>query len=63
VLDEESRVANAQDYDAWGYIMQNRNYSSENTKYKFTGKERDKDNENNYDYGACPDELRERKIL
>jgi hypothetical protein len=50
VLNEDSRIANAQDYDAWGYILENRSYGSENSKYKFTGKERDKDLQNNYDY-------------
>jgi RHS repeat-associated protein len=50
MLNEDSRITNAQDYDAWGYILENRSYGSENSKYKFTGKERDKDIENNYDY-------------
>jgi hypothetical protein len=54
VLDEESKVANAQDYDAWGYLLENRSDNPENSRYKFTGKESDKDIENNYDYGACP---------
>jgi YD repeat-containing protein len=62
VVNENYNVISAQDYDAWGCAMQNRSYNADN-RYKFTGKERDKDLENNYDYGACPDELRERKVL
>jgi RHS repeat-associated protein len=50
VLNEDSRIANAQDYDAWGYILESRSDNPGNSKYKFTGKERDKDIENNYDY-------------
>jgi RHS repeat-associated protein len=50
VLNEDSRIANAQDYDAWGYILENRSDNPGNSMYKFTGKERDKDLENNYDY-------------
>ena len=38
----------SQDYDAWGYLMDGRSYTPENSMYKFTGKERDKDIENNY---------------
>ncbi|MEO8663913.1 MAG: RHS repeat-associated core domain-containing protein [Ignavibacteria bacterium] len=34
--------------DAWGYLLEGRKYDSDTSKYKFTGKERDK--ENNYDY-------------
>jgi RHS repeat-associated protein len=33
-----------------GYILENRSDNPGNSKYKFTGKERDKDIENNYDY-------------
>ncbi len=50
VIDSTNTVISAQDYDAWGYIMDGRSYTPENTMYKFTGKERDKDIENNYDY-------------
>ena len=53
VVNESYDVVSAQDYDAWGNVMENRSYGSE-SKYKFTGKERDKNIENNYDYGACP---------
>jgi len=38
----------AQDYDAWGYILEGRTYESEEGKFKFTGKERDE--ESFYDY-------------
>ena len=43
-------VISAQNYDCWGYLLENRTYQPENTKYKFTGKERDNELENNYDY-------------
>jgi YD repeat-containing protein len=49
VVDVRNDVVNAQDFDMWGYTLQNRSYSPYN-RYKFTGKERDKDYENNYDY-------------
>ena len=49
---------------AWGYLMQDRQWikdeNSDNV-YKFTGKERD--NESNYDYGACPAQAGERGIM
>jgi RHS repeat-associated protein len=48
VLNSTNQVVSANDYDAWGYAMQNRSYQSGNTMYKFTGKERD--NESSYDY-------------
>jgi RHS repeat-associated protein len=48
VLNENNEIVSAQDYDMWGYLMVGRNFDSQQTKYKFTGKERDK--ESNYDY-------------
>ncbi len=53
VLNSTNTVISAQDYDCWGYLLEGRTYesvSSVNQRYKFTGKERDKDLENNYDY-------------
>ncbi len=53
VLNSTNTVISAQDYDCWGYILEGRTYesvSSVNQRYKFTGKERDKDLESNYDY-------------
>ena len=48
VLDNSKNIVSANDYDMWGYYLQNRTYSTTNTKNKFTGKERD--NESTYDY-------------
>ena len=48
VIDEDKKVITAQDYDAWGYYLENRTYEPYTTKNKFTGKERD--SETSYDY-------------
>ncbi len=48
VLNSTNTIVSAQDYDAWGSIMQNRSYNSTAMKYDFTDKERD--NETSYDY-------------
>ena len=48
VLNSTNTVISAQDYDAWGYILENRTYNSSAMKYDFTGKERD--DETSYDY-------------
>ncbi len=48
VLDEGKTVISANDYDMWGYYLENRAYNTTNTKNKFTGKERD--SETSYDY-------------
>ena len=48
ILNENNSIISAQDYDAWGYLMENRTYSSNLASYKFTGKQRD--NESSYDY-------------
>ena len=51
---QDNKIISAQDYacppwrDAWGYILEGRTYESNESKFKFTGKERDK--ENSYDY-------------
>jgi len=50
VINSTNTVVSAQDYDCWGYIMENRTYQPENSKYKYTGKERDNALESNYDY-------------
>lgn len=43
-----NELVSAQDYDSWGYLLQSRTYESDQSKFKFTEKERDK--ESNYDY-------------
>ena len=49
VYDNYMNVVSAQDYDAWGYELTNRTFSNNNdSKYKFTSKERDV--ESGYDY-------------
>jgi len=44
----DNKLMSAQDYDAWGYIYHERSYESSESKFKFTGKERDE--ESFYDY-------------
>jgi RHS repeat-associated protein len=41
MLDENRNIVSSQDYDCWGYQLENRVYQIEYSKYKFTGKERD----------------------
>lgn len=48
MLNSTNTVISAQDYDAWGYRLENRTYNANAMKYDFTGKERD--DETNYDY-------------
>ena len=48
VIDEEGSVVAGYDYDAWGYPLENRNYNGDSIKFKYTGKELDK--ESFYDY-------------
>jgi len=48
IMDENPAVVFAEDYDAWGYGLEERNYAKDNSMYKFTGKERDKESE--YDF-------------
>ncbi|MCI0450266.1 MAG: hypothetical protein L0Y79_10870 [Chlorobi bacterium] len=48
VINSTNTVVSAQDYDAWGYLLENRSYNATSIKYDFTGKERDA--KSNYDY-------------
>jgi len=48
VVNSDNEVLSAQDYDAWGYLLEGRQYESDSSKFKFTGKERDE--ESDYDY-------------
>ena len=48
ILNSSAEVVSAQDYDSWGYLLQDRVYDSDSSKFKFTGKERD--SESDYDY-------------
>ncbi|MEO6696244.1 MAG: RHS repeat-associated core domain-containing protein, partial [Ignavibacteria bacterium] len=48
ILNENQEVVSSQDYDPWGYILEGRTYQSDESKFKFTGKERDE--ESFYDY-------------
>lgn len=48
VLNSDNNIVSAQDYDCWGYPLENRNFKSEDINYKFTGKQRDA--ETGYDY-------------
>ena len=48
VIDDAGSLISAQDYDVWGYLLQDRTYDSEESVYKFTSKERDEKSE--YDY-------------
>ena len=48
VIDNNFTLVSAMDFDMWGYLMENRVYNGDSSKYKFTGKERDE--ENIYDY-------------
>jgi len=48
VTDVSGNVVSSQDYDAWGYLLENRVYESDVSIYKFTSKERDE--ESFYDY-------------
>lgn len=47
VTNSSNTLIAAYDYDAWGYSLREWK-SGDDTKYRFTGKERD--NETNYDY-------------
>ena len=44
----DNKLMSAQDYDAWGYILEGRTYESEEGKFKYTAKERPV--ESFYDY-------------
>ncbi|HRE40805.1 MAG TPA: RHS repeat-associated core domain-containing protein [Ignavibacteria bacterium] len=47
-LDDKLAVIHAEDYDMWGYPLEDRKYETAEEVYKFTGKERDK--VSGYDY-------------
>lgn len=51
VLDEAKEIISGEDYDSWGYPIVDRTYRVQDSKYKFTGKERDEENNYNY-FGA-----------
>ncbi len=48
VLNSDNQIVSANDYDCWGYPLENRSYQSDDINYKFTGKQRD--TETGYDY-------------
>lgn len=50
VVDQNNNLVTCQDYDSWGSTIPDRQWiqSSDESMYKFTGKERD--NESTYDY-------------
>jgi len=50
VVDQYNNLVTCQDYDSWGSMIPDRKWQtiSDESIYKFTGKERD--NESNYDY-------------
>lgn len=48
VANGSNAIVSAQDYDMWGFLIEGRSFDSYKSKYKFTGKERDK--ESNLDY-------------
>lgn len=56
MLDSANTIVSANDYDAWGYPLENRSFTSGSIeqKYQFTGKERDKESglglNDGYDY-------------
>lgn len=45
VVDEINELISAQDYDTWRYLLEGRTYEIEESTFKFTGKERDKESE------------------
>lgn len=54
-MDSTNAIVSANDYDAWGYPLENRSYEPAGSqKYQFTGMERDKEsgmgNNDGYDY-------------
>jgi len=48
IVNGNGTVLAGYDYDAWGYLLENRSLNSDSIKFKYTGKERDK--ESSYDY-------------
>jgi RHS repeat-associated protein len=51
MLDSRRTIVSAQDYDQWGYLLDGRYYQSDNSKFKFTGKQLDEES-NYYYFGA-----------
>jgi RHS repeat-associated protein len=50
-INSKSEIISAQDFDAWGYKMDGRKFSADESKYKFTSKERDIETDFDY-FGA-----------
>jgi RHS repeat-associated protein len=48
IVNEDVQIVAAFDYDAWGYPLEGRTYNADSLKFKYTGKELDK--ESLYDY-------------
>ena len=48
IVNPDNELVSAQDYDQKGYLLKSRTFESDDSKFKFTGKERDE--ENKYDY-------------
>ena len=48
IVNEDAQIVAAFDYDAWGYPLEGRTYNADTLKFKYTGKELDK--ESLYDY-------------
>jgi len=48
IVNENASIVAAYDYDAWGYPLEGRTYNADSMKFKYTGKELDK--ESLYDY-------------
>jgi len=48
IVDGDNALVYAKDYDMWGYPLEGRSWQQDESKYKFTSKERDI--ENSYDY-------------
>ena len=48
MVSENAEIVAAYDYDAWGYPLEGREYNADSMKFKYTGKELDK--ESLYDY-------------
>ncbi|HMS35465.1 MAG TPA: hypothetical protein PKC91_15395, partial [Ignavibacteria bacterium] len=73
VVDNSGTITSAYDYNTWGFPLENRNYNGDQIKYKYTGKELDKESfydylsEKNYDsrsdINKSPDIFPEGKIL
>ena len=48
VVNDNAQIVAAYDYDAWGYPLEGRSFNADSMKFKYTGKELDK--ESLYDY-------------